>query len=164
MFWSASGRSSRPGPCSKTCRLKAGPIGYGNAVKAALDALHEVYWDDDGEYTSRGMMGDVCSDVYQLLHRQYAFKHRDLDETEVRTVLNQEMEQLLNSLQTPSAALNEANIKSEAQGASGRAYYVEFTFELASDEYAHAVGKIFSDEHYENLIATDVRELFSDGD
>ncbi len=140
------------------------PIGYGNAVKAALDALHEVYWDNEGEYTSRGMVGDVCSDVYELLQRQYDFKHRNIDEKEVRLVLNREMEQILASIQTPSTVLNEANIKAEALGASGTTYYVEFTFEGASDEYARATGKIFSDEHYENLIATAGEELFADDD
>ncbi len=140
------------------------PIGYGNAVKAALDSLHEVFWDDEGEYTSRGMVGDVCSEVNQLLDRQYAFKHRNIDEKEVRLVLKQEMEQIVASIQTPSSALNEAHIKTEARGSGSETYYVEFTFEDASDDYACVTGKIYSDEFYENLIAVEFQEMFADED
>ena len=43
---------------------------YGHAVEAALGELQENYWDSDGEYTSKGMVGDVGSDVYQLLKAQ----------------------------------------------------------------------------------------------
>jgi hypothetical protein len=46
---------------------------YGHAVKAALYALQENYWDSDGEYTSKGLVGDVASDVYQLLEAQKRF-------------------------------------------------------------------------------------------
>ncbi len=144
--------------------VKGRPIGYGNAVMSALDALHEIFWDDEGEYTSRGMVGDVCFDVEQLLDRQYTFKHRNIDEKEVRLLLNQEMEQIIASIQTPSIALNEANIKTEVQGANNTTYYVEFTFEGASDEYASVIGKIYSDEFYENLIRRDFGQLFPDDD
>lgn len=144
--------------------VEGSPIGYANAVKSALDALHEVFWDNDGEYTSRGMVGDVCSDVYQLLDRQYAFKHPNIDEKEVRRVINREMTQIVASMEGPSTALNEANIKTEAQGSSGTTYFLEFTFTDASNDYARVTGKIYSDELCENLIATDVRELFSGDD
>ena len=100
----------------------------------------------------------------QLLDRQYTFKHRNIDEKEVRLLLNQEMEQIIASIQTPSIALNEANIKTEVQGANNTTYYVEFTFEGASDEYASVIGKIYSDEFYENLIRRDFGQLFPDDD
>lgn len=138
------------------------PIGYGNAVKAALDALRESYWDSDGEYTSKGMVGDVCFDVHELLDRQYSFNHRNVDKEEASLVLKTEMETVLTSIQTPSTALNEANIKIEAQGKSGTIYYVEIVFEGASDEYASMTGRIFSDEFYEILIEEGSEELFSD--
>lgn len=138
------------------------PIGYGNAVKAALDALRETYWDSDGEYTSKGMVGDVCFDVHELLDRQYSFKHRNIDKEEVSLVIKEEMENVLASIQTPSAALNEASIKIEAQGKSGTVYYVEIVFEDATDEHASMTGRIYSDEFYENLIEVGSARLFSD--
>ena len=138
------------------------PIGYGNAVQAALDALRESYWDSDGEYTSKGMVGDVCSEIHQLLDRQYAFKHRDIDKEEASIVVKREMEKVLTLINTPSAALNEANIKTEAHGESGTVYYLEIVFEDASDEYAAMTGRVYSDEFYENLIEVSSARLFSD--
>jgi hypothetical protein len=138
------------------------PIGYGNAVQAALDDLRESYWDSEGEYTSKGMVGDVCSDVYDLLHRQYSFKHRNIDKEEASLVIKREMQKVLTSIQTPSAALSEANIKIEAPGKSGTIYYVEIVFEDASNECASMTGSIYSDEFYENLIEVSFERLISD--
>ncbi len=46
---------------------------YGHAVMAAIDTLQQNYWDTEGEYTSKGMVGDVGSDIYRLLEEQKRF-------------------------------------------------------------------------------------------
>ncbi len=135
------------------------PLGYGQKVQAALNVLCEAYWDSEGEYTSKGMVGDVYLDIYELLDHQCALKHRDIDKEEAHLIIGREMEKLVASIQKPSAMLNEVSVKSRSEGASGATYFVEFTFENVSSTYASVTGKIFSDEFYECLIETGFGEI-----
>ncbi len=125
---------------------------YGNVVLAALHALEERYWDSDGEYTSKGLVGGVCTDVWALLDRQWSLEHPHIDKKEARRVIITEMAELSRSISGPPGDTGETTIKVEAQGKSGTPYYLEITFELRSSKEFDMLGKIYSDESYKILI------------
>ena len=125
---------------------------YGTAVMEALLALQENYWDSDGEYTSKGRVGDVCSDVWQLLDRQWSLEHPDIDKKEARRVIITEMAELSRLITEPPGDTGETTINFEAQGNSGTPYYLEITFEVKSSKDFNMLGKIYSDEAYQILI------------
>ncbi len=135
---------------------------YGNAVMAELDKLHETYWDNDGEYTSRGMVGDVCTDVGHLLKRQWSLEHPHIDEKEARTVLIREMAELSRLIPGPPGDTGETVIMIEAQGESGTLYHVATTFEVTAPREFDMHGKIYADETRQILICEDRLELICD--
>lgn len=135
---------------------------YGSAVKDVLETLHETYWDSDGEYTSRGLVGSVCSDVRQLLERQWSLEHSDIDEKEARRVLIEEMGELSRLISGPPGDTGETIIKIQAQGASGTPYHVEATFEVTSPREFDMLGKIYTDEKRQILIWEERLELICD--
>jgi len=142
--------------------VEGAAMDYGNAVKAALDALHETYWDSDGEYTSRGLVGGVCTDVGVLLDKQWSLEHPDIDEKEARGVLIEEMAELSRLIPGPPGDTGETIIKIQAQGASGTPYHVETTFEVTSPREFDMLGKIYTDETRQILICEDRLGLICD--
>ncbi len=137
-------------------------IEYGNAVMATLDELHEDFWDSDGEYTSRGRIGDVCFDVDQLLARQWTFEHPEIDVKEARGVLFKETAELSRNLSGPLGKTGENTIKFEAEGPSGRTYYVDVAFEVTAPREFDMLGKIYADAARQILIYGDRLALIDD--
>lgn len=143
----------------ETVPVEGTATGYGNAVKAALFALQENYWDSDGEYTSKGRVGDVCSDVWELLDRQWSLEHPNIDKNEARRVIITEMAELSRSISGPPGDTGETTIKFEAQGKSGKPYYLEITFDVTSSKEFDMLGKIYSDASYQLLILEERLQL-----
>lgn len=121
---------------------------YGHAVEASLSTLRDNYYDDDGEYTSKGMTGDVCSDVYHLLETQKSSELADIDRKEARQVLTEEMNNLAQLTPQPPDGLGVATVKIDVPGASGRQYYVEMVIQEISDERFAILGNIHSNNSY----------------
>ena len=136
-------------------------MGYGNAVKAALGTLSESYWDSDGEYTSKGLVGGVSSDVWALLDRQWSLEHPNVDKKEARHVIVTEMAELSRSISGPVGESGEAIIKIETQGASGTPYFLEITFQVTAPREFDMLGKIYADEGYQILIQEERLPLIS---
>ncbi len=121
---------------------------YGYAVAVSLGTLRDDYYDDDGEYTSKGMIGDVCSDLYHLLETQNSSKLADIDRKEARDVLTQEMNTLARLTPQPPDGLGVATIKIDVPGASGRQYFVEMVIQEISGERFAILGNIHSNDSY----------------
>ena len=135
---------------------------YGNAVMAALHALEESYWDSDGEYTSKGLVGGVGTDVWGLLDRQWSLEHPDIDRKEAHRIIITEMAELSRSISGPPGNTGETTIKIEAQGESGTSYYLDITFEVTSSTKFDMLGKIYSDESHKILIREERLPLIAD--
>ena len=125
---------------------------YGNTVLAALFDLQEKFWDSEGQYTSKGRVGDVCSDVWALLDRQWSLEHPNIDRKEARSVIITEMAELSRSISGPPGDTGETTIKIKAQGQSGTPYYLEITFDVTSPKEFDMLGKIYSDASCNILI------------
>ncbi len=142
--------------------VKGSALEYGNAVRAALFALTESYWDDDGEYTSKGLVGGVSSDVWSLLERQWALENPDMDKKEARNVLVTEMAKLSRLISEPPGETGETTIKIEAQGTSGTPYYLEIGFDVKSPREFDMLGKIYADQTCQILLWDELLALMSD--
>ncbi len=125
--------------------LREYPVEVGNAVMQALFILQENYWDSDGEYTSKGRVGDVCSEVWRLLDRQWALEHPNIDKKAARGVLVGELAGMSRSISAPPGDTAETAIKFESKGKGGTRYYLEITIEVASSERFDMLGKTYSD-------------------
>ncbi len=110
-------------------RVEGAPEVYARQVIDAVYDLADTYYDSDGEYTSKGMVGDVASDVYDLLASQTSPGLVDIDRDEVRTHLVEEMETLARLTPKPPAGLGTATVKTEVTGKSGAQYFVRMKIE-----------------------------------
>jgi len=137
-------------------------MGYGKTVMAALFALEESYWDSDGEYTSKGLVGGVGTEVWGLLDRQWSLEHPIIDRKEAHRVIITEMAELSRLMPGPPGNTGETTIKIEAQGKSGTAYYLKITFEVTSSTEFDMLGKIYSDESHKILIREERLPLIAD--
>ncbi len=119
---------------------------YGAAVMSALDVLRDEFYDPDGEYTSKGMVGDVGSDVYQLLKSQASADVVDVDREEAGVILTQEINDLARLTPQPPMGLGDATIRADASGPSGADYFVRMTIEHMSDKRFAVAGGIYTSE------------------
>lgn len=132
---------------------------YGRAVDAALDTLRENYWDSDGEFTSKGMVGDVGGDVYHLLETQKSTDLVDIDRKEARECLIEEITNLARLAPRPLGGAVEASTKAEFKGPSGFDYFVAMVFERITDERFVVIGKIYSNDSYRFPVLEERLEL-----
>lgn len=141
--------------------VEGSALEYGNAVKAELLALGESYWDSDGEYTSKGQVGDVGSDVWSLLEQQWDLEYPDIDKKEARGVLIVEMAKLSRLISDPPGETGETTISIEARGKSGTPYYLKIGFDVKSPREFDMLGNIYADEACQFLLWEDVLALIS---
>ncbi len=126
--------------------VEGSAIAYGETVNAAMDVVCEKFYDSDGEYTSKGMVGDVGSDIYHLLQTQKSPDRIDIDRNEARSCLKTELAELASVMPRPLGGVAEATVKAETKGESGFSYFVKMTYEQLSDERFAIIGKIYCSE------------------
>ena len=119
---------------------------YGYAVAAALGSMCDTYNDPDGEYTSKGNLGDVCSDISRLLKSQDSSERTDIDRGEVHEILMLEMNNLAQLTPQPPTGLGVATIKTVAMGADGAQYWVKMTVQETLNARFAILGAIYSHE------------------
>jgi len=129
--------------------IKGSVLEYGRSVEKALGKVHNTFYDSSGEYTSRGMIGDVCSDVYQLLEEQKSDNLKVIDMKEARDVLVNEIQELIALTPRPLGDAACANIKLKTVGASGTKYYVAMEYEQKSDSEFDVLGRIYNNSKYQ---------------
>jgi len=123
-------------------------MAYGRAVEAALNTLENGYCDNNGEYTSKGLIGDIGLDIFSLLEAQETAGLTEIDRREAEECLMAEMIALVPS--APDLEKDaEVTIKTETVGKSGFKYFVEMTFELAPQDRVALVGHIYTNESYQ---------------
>ncbi len=125
---------------------------YAQDVLDILSELREEFYDSDGEYTSKGMIGDVYFDVSAYIETQIPDPFAHIDKKEVRKVLIQEMAELSNNLTAPVSVLVETSIKFEATGSSGAQYFLAVTFEATSMREFTMIGNIYENDEYGSSI------------
>ncbi len=135
---------------------------YSQAVLDILSKLTNDFYDSDGEYTSKGLIGDIYLDVSQYIETQIPDEFAHIDKKEARKVLIQEMAKLSNNLTAPASVLVEAFIKFEAIGSSGTEYFLSVTFEATSKRDFTMIGNIYENNEYSNSILEDRLELIDD--
>jgi hypothetical protein len=121
-------------------------LDYGGVVLAALDVVQDTFYDTDGEYTSRGMVGDVWSDVYQLLESQSAPELAEIDRDEARALLIGEINTLAGLTPQPPTGLGVATVATEAMGAGGKTYFLRMSIEEISDTRFAISGTVYAEE------------------
>ncbi len=122
---------------------------YGLAVDAALGDLRENYFDSDGEYTSKGLVGDIGGDVYQLLQAQESPDIIDVSRDEAHACLLQEMRQIAKIFPRPFEGALEATMKTEVNGAGGVEYFITMSFEQLPDGAIVMSGGLYTDDAYQ---------------
>ncbi len=137
---------------------------YGQAVDTALDALRENYYDSDGEYTSKGLVGDIGSDVYHVLQTQKSPECIDVDRGEARGCLLREMSTLARLTPKPLGGAIEATVKIDVVGESGVNYFVEMSFEKAEDGGVFMKGFLHADRSCRFPVVEEILELAPGGD
>lgn len=147
--------------------FEAIPVGgdakqYAQDVLDILSKLADEFYDSDGEYTSKGLIGDIYLDVCQYFKAQISDEHAHIDKKEARRVLIQEMAELSRHITEPTSVLTEASIKLEATGSSGTQYYLDVTFTATSKRDFTMIGKIYDDEAYGASILEERLELIND--
>ena len=135
---------------------------YAQDVLAVLSKLADEFYDSDGAYTSKGLIGDIYSDVYQYIKAQIPDEHAHIDKKEARHVLIQEMAELSQHITEPASVLIETCIKFEATGSSGTQYYLDVTFTATSKRDFTMIGKIYDDAAYGASILEERLELIDD--
>jgi len=129
--------------------IKGTALEYGRSVEKALGKVHDTFYDSSGEYTSRGMIGDVCSDVYQLLKDQQSENLKVIDMKEAHGVLVHEIQELIALTPQPLGDAACANIKLKTVGASGTKYYVVMEYVEKPDGIFEVAGKIYNNSKYQ---------------
>jgi len=119
------------------------------AVQTALDTLARDYNDSDGEYTSKGLIGDVELDIYSLLESQEKSGLIDIDRQEAEECLMAEMIALVPLAPEPVDDAEEVTIKTTITGTSGFEYFVKMTFEQASQGNIALAGHIYCNDSYQ---------------
>ena len=122
---------------------------YGRSVEKALGKVHNTFYDSSGEYTSRGMIGDVCSDVYQLLEDQQSDNLKVIDMKEAHNVLVHEIQELITLTPQPLGDAACANIKLKTIGTSGTKYYIAMEYAQKSDSEFDVLGRIYNNSKYQ---------------
>ncbi len=129
--------------------VKGTALEYGRSAKKALSKVHKTFYDSSGEYTSRGMIGDVCSDVYQLLEDQQSDDLKAIDMKEAHDVLIHEIQELIALTPQPLGDAACANIKLKTIGTSGTKYYIAMQYEQKSDNEFDVLGRIYNNSKYQ---------------
>ena len=133
----------------KRARLTGEAGAYGDRVLKRLYKLQDDYWDDEGEYTSKGMVGDVASDVYRLLDSQKSSKLVDIDRKEAGALLFDEINDLANLTPQPPSGLGVTTVKTDTSGVSGQQYFIKMVIEEISDERFAISGDIHHNKRYQ---------------
>jgi len=135
---------------------------YAQNILDILSKHTDEFWDPDGEYTSKGMIGDVYFDVSEYIDTQIPNEFAHIDKEEVRKVLIQEMAELSRNLTVPASVLVETSIKFEATGGSGTEYFLAVTFVATSMREFTMIGNIYENNEYSTSIMEDRMELIDD--
>ncbi len=129
--------------------VKGTALKYSHLVEKALGKVHEEFYDSSGEYTSRGMIGDVCSNVYQLLEDQQSDNLKVIDMKEAHNVLVHEIQELITLTPQPLGDAACANIKLKTIGTSGTKYYIAMEYAQKSDSEFDVLGRIYNNSKYQ---------------
>lgn len=132
---------------------------YSQAVMAVLASLQEEFYDSSGEYTSKGLIGDIYLDVSEYIETQIPDPFAHIDKKDARTVLIREMAQLSRTLTAPASVLVETSIKFEATGSSGTEYFLSATFVATSKREFTMIGNIYENDEYSTSIMEERLEL-----
>jgi len=135
---------------------------YALAVLEVLSKLTDEFYDSDGEYTSKGMIGDVYLDVSQYIETQISDEQAHIDKIEARKILIREMAELSRRLTVPTSILVETSIKFDATGISGRQYYLTATFVATAKHEFTMIGNIYDNDEYITSIMEERLELLDD--
>lgn len=146
----------------KDVPLQGNAMEYCRSVKKAVDQVHKDFYDSSGEYTSRGMIGDVCSDIYQLIEDQQSGKLKEIDMNEAGDVLTREMLELIKLIPRPVGDAVGAVVKAKTEAASGTRYYVRIELLEDPDNDFAVYGQIFNSSKYQVKLLDNRLDLTDD--
>ncbi len=131
---------------------------YGEKVEDALCKAWGDFYDSDGEYTSRGMIGDVYFKISELVEKQKEPTLRTVDRQEALECLREEMEtltHLASSSMQGDITDTLTTVKTDVKGESGVKYYIKMQFETSVDGQTLLNGSVFMESNYRHVLLKD---------
>lgn len=150
------------GQAIESIPVEGSALDFGQAISAALDMLRENYNDKDGEFTSKGLVGDIGDDVRHVLRTQRSSDRIIVSRDEARTCLVAQMNILAGLTPYPLTGVIGTTVKTDIRGASGFEYFIEMVFEGTSPDGVAMTGHIYADSSYRFPILEETRGLTKD--